>query len=112
MRHFFDAEEEALRKRIKAHFPGYRYGMADTDKEEVHALIYVGNDRTRGSYYFYDVATDTATKLADTAPWIREEEMVEMHDVTYTTRDGLHIEAYLSLPHGVTLEGQSSCQWW
>lgn len=105
VRHFFDAEEEALRKRIKAHFPGYRYGMADTDKEEEHALIYVGNDRTRGSYYFYDVATDTATKLADTAPWIREEEMVEMHDVTYTTRDGLHIEAYLSLPHGVTLEG-------
>ena len=34
VRHFFDAKEEALRKRIKAHFPGYRYGMADTDKEE------------------------------------------------------------------------------
>lgn len=104
VRHYFDAEEEALRQRIKAHFPDYRYGVADTDKDEMHSLIYVGSDRTRGMYYFYDVETDTATKIAETAPWLHEEDMVEMHAVTYTSRDGLHIEAYLSLPQGVTME--------
>ncbi len=102
VRHFFDEQERELRERIKAHFPGYRYGVADTDKAEERYLIYVGSDRTRGAYYFYDLATDKATKIADTAPWIREEEMVEMHAVTYTSRDGLTIEAYLSLPHGIT----------
>lgn len=104
VRHYFDAEEEALRQRIKAHFLDYRYGVADTDKDEMHSLIYVGSDRTRGMYYFYDVETDTSTKIAETAPWLREEDMVEMHAVTYTSRDGLHIEAYLSLPQGVTME--------
>lgn len=102
VRHFFDAEEEALRARIKAHFPDHRYGVADSDKAEEHYLIYAGNDRTRGYYYFYDAVNDTAEKIADIAPWIREEDMVEMHAVTYTTRDGLEIEAYLSLPQGLT----------
>lgn len=103
VRHFFDDEERALRERLKAHFPGYRYGVADTDKEELHSLVYVGSDRTRGAYYYYDVATDTATKIADTAPWLCEDDMVEMHPVVYTTRDGLTVEAYLSLPLGASL---------
>ena len=104
VRHYFDSEEEALRKRIKAHFPDHKVGLADTDKAEQNLLLYVGNDRTRGAYYFYNVNEDQPRLLAELAPWIREEEMVEMHAVTYTTRDGWEIEAYLSLPHGLTLE--------
>lgn len=100
VRHYFDEEERELRERIRRHFPGYRFGVADTDKAEEHYLIYVGNDRTRGAYYFYDVAKDEATKIAETAPWLHEEELVEMHPVTYTTRDGWTIEAYLSFPKG------------
>ena len=104
VRHYFDSDEEALRKRIKAHFPDHKVGLADTDKAEQNLLLYVGNDRTRGAYYFYNVDEDQPRLLAELAPWIREEEMVEMHAVTYTTRDGWEIEAYLSLPHGLTLE--------
>lgn len=104
VRHYFDDDERELRRRLKAHFPGYRFGVADTDKAEEHYLIYVGNDRTRGAYHFYDAATDTATKIADIAPWLREEDMVEMHPVRYTTRDGLDIEAYLSLPKGFDMD--------
>ncbi len=104
VRHYFDDDERELRRRLKAHFPGYRFGVADTDKAEEHYLIYVGNDRTRGAYHFYDAATDTATKIADIAPWLREDDMVEMHPVRYTTRDGLDIEAYLSLPKGFDMD--------
>lgn len=102
VRHFFDAEEEALRARIQAHFPGQRFGIADTDKAELHYLIYVGGDCTRGAYWMYHAETDKAEKIADLAPWIHAEEMNAMHAVTYTTRDGLEIEAYLSLPDGLT----------
>ncbi len=104
VRHYFDAEEEAFRQRIKAHFPDERCGIADTDKAERHYLIYVGSDRTRGSYWFYDAETNETHKIADLAPWLNPEEMCPMHAVTYTTRDGLKIEAYLTLPHGLTLE--------
>lgn len=104
VRHFFDDEERAFRERLKAHFPDRRVGIADTDKEERRYLVYVGNDRTRGAYYFYDTATDAPVKVAETAPWLNEEDMVPMHAVGYTTRDGLNIEAYLSLPQGLTPE--------
>lgn len=101
VRHYFDEEERALRDRIRAHFPDMRYGIADCDKAEEHYLIYVGSDRTRGAYYYYDAAKDEATLLAELAPWLKKEEMNEMHPVCYTSRDGLRIEAYLTLPDGL-----------
>lgn len=104
VRHFFDAEEEALRQRIKAHFPNQRYGIADSDKAEEHYLIYVGSDRTRGAYWLYNALNDQATLMAELAPWMKAEDMNEMHAVNYTTRDGLNIEAYLTLPNGLQLE--------
>lgn len=104
VRHFFDEEERAFREKIKNHFPDRRYGIADTDKEEKTYLIYAGSDRTRGAYYYYRADTDELTHIADLAPWIREEDMNEMFPVSYTTRDGLKIEAYLSLPNHLTPE--------
>ena len=102
VRHYFDEEERALRERIKRHFPHHRVAVADTDKAEENYLLYAGGDRTRGAYYHYVPQTDTLTLLAELAPWLHEEDMAEMHAVTYTTRDGLTIEAYLSLPYGLT----------
>ncbi len=104
VRHYFDEEERLFRERVQAHFPGQRLGIADSDKAEEHYLIYVGGDRTRGAYWFYDVKTDTVTHLADLAPWLHKEEMNEMLPVKYTSRDGLEIEAYLTLPDGLKLE--------
>lgn len=104
VRHFFDEEEEAFRTRLKAFFPGMRVGIADTDKEEERYLFYAGNDRTRGAYYYYDIHEEAPRKIADTAPWIKPEEMVPMIPFIYYTRDGLEIEAYLSVPHPAHVE--------
>lgn len=104
VRHWFDEEERVLRERIKAHFPDKRYGIADCDKAEEHYLVYVGGDCTRGSYYYYDAPTDTMTHIADLAPWLPADEMNKMIPVAYTSRDGLKIEAYLTLPDHLTME--------
>ena len=104
VRHYFDADEEKQRERIKAHFPNHKVGLADCDKSEENLLLYVGSDRTKGAYYFYNIHEDEPKFLAELAPWIKEEDMAEMHAVTYTSRDGFEIEAYLSLPNGLTLE--------
>lgn len=104
IRHYFDDEEAAFREHLRSFFEGRRFGITATDKEEQKYLIYVGSDRTRGRYYFYDRAVGTPVLLAELAPWLEEEDMVAMHPVTYTSRDGLTIEAYLSLPHPYTPE--------
>ena len=104
IRHYFDDEEAAFREHLRSFFEGRRFGITATDKEEQKYLIYVGSDRTRGRYYFYDRAVGSPVLLAELAPWLQEEDMVAMHPVTYTSRDGLTIEAYLSLPHPYTPE--------
>jgi dipeptidyl aminopeptidase/acylaminoacyl peptidase len=40
-------------------------------------------------------------KLADVSPWLNEEELAEMKPITYTSRDGLTIHGYLTLPKGL-----------
>lgn len=104
IRHYFDDEEAAFREHLRSFFEGRRFGITATDKEEQKYLIYVGSDRTRGRYYFYDRAVGSPALLTELAPWLAEEDMVAMHPVTYTSRDGLTIEAYLSLPHPYTPE--------
>ena len=102
-RHFFDKATEEMLGRMEKHLRGYEIGIGGSNKAEDKYIVYAGGDRTMGAYYFYDVKSDTMTKLADLAPWIDEQQMAEMTPVTYTSRDGLEIEGYLTLPVGKTL---------
>lgn len=101
VRHWFDDDARILRERIDALFPDKRVGVADMDKAEEHLLLYVGSDRTRGAYWFYDKATGNVEHIAEIAPWITKDDTVAMEAVKYTTTDGFEIEAYLSRPKGV-----------
>lgn len=103
VRHYFDETAREQRACLEKHFPGRQIGLVDTDRDEVRCIVLVAGDRTRGAYYFYDRESDHMELLAEVAPWLPESEMVPMHPVTFTTRDGLLIEAYLSLPPGVEL---------
>lgn len=98
VRHYFDEEEKNLKEKMRNFFPGLHCGMTDCDKAEEKYLLYVGSDRNKGAYYYYDIHGDQPRKIASLSPWLNEEEMVEMEAVKYTTRDGLELEAYLSLP--------------
>jgi len=104
VRHYFDEEEAAFRTHIKQLLGGKRFGIADTDKAEENYLIYAGNDRTRGAYYLYNTKSYVMQHVADLAPWLPEAELNEMLPVTYRSRDGLRIEAYLTLPNHLTIE--------
>ncbi len=104
IRHYFDKEEEEIRKKLEAQLPGYKVGVTSMSKDENIRMIYAGNDRTYGTYYLYNVKENKLTKVADIAPWIKEEEMCAMNPITYTSRDGLTIEGYLTLPKGYTME--------
>ena len=104
IRHYFDKDEEEIRKKLEAQLPGYNVGVTSKSKDENIRMIYAGNDRTYGTYYLYNVKENKLTKVADIAPWIKEEEMCAMNPITYASRDGLTIEGYLTLPKGYTME--------
>lgn len=98
--HFFDTEAEAMKKEIEAKIPEYEIGIGSHNKEENKYMVRTYSDRSRGAYYFYDKETKELEKLAELCPWLNEKDLCEMKPVTYTSRDGLTIQGYLTLPKG------------
>jgi len=52
-------------------------------------------------FYFYDKKSGETKFLATSRPWLKEEDMAIMKPIVYTSRDGLVIHGYLTLPKGV-----------
>jgi dipeptidyl aminopeptidase/acylaminoacyl peptidase len=99
--HFFDNERKDLQAKLEARFPGYEVSLAGQNRNEDKMLIYTGNDRNYGRYYFFDKTTGDIKKLADISPWLNENDLSEMKPVKYMARDGKVINGYLTLPKGV-----------
>jgi dipeptidyl aminopeptidase/acylaminoacyl peptidase len=98
---FFDDQRRGLQERLEQLLPGVEVAVAGMSKDETKTLVVTYTDRSQGTYYFYDRATDKLTKLVDISPWIEEANMAPMKPVQYTSRDGLTIHGYLTLPIGV-----------
>jgi dipeptidyl aminopeptidase/acylaminoacyl peptidase len=99
-RHFFDAELATIFSEIQTKLPGFEIDLANTNRDETIFILHAGNDRSRGAYYVYDSKSHDLKKLADLSPWIDASKTSEMKPVEYTSRDGLIIHGYLTLPHG------------
>ncbi|MFN7958419.1 MAG: S9 family peptidase [Holophagaceae bacterium] len=99
-RHFLDAEAKAMFEKVQAQLPGYEVFFSASDKAEQKYIVVSMSDRTRGRRYLYDKPTGKLTLLAEVAPWLKEADLAEMKPVTYTSRDGLTIHGYLTLPKG------------
>ncbi len=96
--HFFDDQRRQLQESLEAKLPGYEVAVASMSRDESRVLVRTYSDRSLGAYYFYDTQTDDFMKLVDVAPWINEDEMADMQPIQYTSRDGLTIHGYLTLP--------------
>lgn len=79
----------------------YEVVITDVTKDESKYLIRTYSDRSLGSFYLYDYDTKNLKELADVSPWLNENDLAEMKPVQYTSRDGLTINGYLTLPKGV-----------
>jgi dipeptidyl aminopeptidase/acylaminoacyl peptidase len=104
-RHFLDPEAKAMFEKVQAQFPGYEVSFGPNNKVEDKYIVSTSSDRTRGSRYLFDKATGKLTLLGEVSPWLKEQDLAEMKPVTYTSRDGLAIHGYLTLPKGKAAKG-------
>ncbi len=95
---FLDKKVEDLYQELKNQLGDYEIFISSKNKEEDKFIIRTYSDRSLGAYYFYEAQTGNLTKIADVSPWIDEEDLSEMIPVSYQSRDGLEIKAYLTLP--------------
>ncbi len=100
-RKFLDKEAEAMFKQVEAKLPGYEIAFVSTNKAEDKYIVATYNDKSRGKRYLFDKASGKLDFLADITPWMPEDQLADMKPIKYTTRDGLTINGYLTLPKGV-----------
>jgi len=99
-RHFLDREAEERYQWLKEQLGEDEIAITSHDRDENKFILRTYSDRTLGTYYYYDQTTQQLEKLAEVSPWLKREEMAEMKPITYTSRDGLGIHGYLTLPLG------------
>lgn len=99
--HFFDKERKELQETLEAKLPGYEVVVSGSNRDEDKVLVRTYSDKTRGAVYFYNLNTKEFIKLADISPWLNEENMADQKPIKFTSRDGLTIHGYLTLPKGM-----------
>lgn len=89
---------KSFSKQMEKEFPGKEFYVVDADDDENTFLIVVQSDKLYGTYYQYDNKTKQFSLLYDLMPQLKEADMAEMRPITFTSRDGLTIHGYITLP--------------
>jgi dipeptidyl aminopeptidase/acylaminoacyl peptidase len=96
-RQYLDPEAARLYHRLEARLPGYEVTLQSITDDESRMIVAAGNDRTAGARYLYDRKIDKLTKLGDVMPWLPEARMAATRPISYTARDGLVVNGYLTV---------------
>lgn len=99
---FLTADDQKDWNSLKKQFSDYTLALSNASLDERTWVVRTYSDHTYGSYFVYDRDSHKITKLGEIAPWLQPELMADMKTIHYKTRDGLHIEGYLTIPAGAT----------
>lgn len=99
--HFLDDMRRELQEALEAQLPGYEVAVSSMSRDETKCLVRTYSDKSLGACYYYDLETADLQKVADISPWLDETELSDMKPIKYTSRDGLTIHGYLTLPRGI-----------
>ncbi|MEJ5963799.1 S9 family peptidase [Pedobacter immunditicola] len=99
---YLDDSVKNFYNRIEKLLPNTESRIMDRDKAENVFLLRTYTDKNPGSYYLYTANNNSILKLSDVNPSIQPEDMNDMKPITYTSRDGLTIHGYLTLPKDKT----------
>lgn len=95
---YFDKTTEQLMKGLADAFPGKKVNLTSSSKDEMLNIVLVNNDNDPGNYYLYDLKNNKLVHLLEVMKGLHPNELVSMKPITFTSRDGLTIHGYLSLP--------------
>lgn len=98
--YFFDDEAKARFELLQSMLPGYEISINDMDTAEQKFIVRTYSDRSRGAFYLFDSQTKELSKIADVSPWLKEDQLSPRQPISYTSRDGLTIHGYLTIPKG------------
>jgi len=99
-RKYLDTQTEKMFTAVERRLPGYQIDSVGNDHDENQFIIAATSDRTPGARYLFNVKTGELTKLAEVTPWLKENQLAPIKPIEYSSRDGLTIHGYLTVPLG------------
>lgn len=92
--------DSVLLRSLEQSFPGQWVEFVNaTDRGDL-VVFKVSSDRNPGEFYLFDRGQKQAKYLASVAQWLDADDMAPMQAVTYDSRDGKQLHAWLTLPKG------------
>ena len=92
---WFDENFAKVQAELDRAFPG-AVNTFGAIKDQM--LVRTRSDRNPGTVYMFDRAKPSLTELIRFREWIKPEQMNEMKPISFTARDGMRIEGYITLP--------------
>lgn len=87
-----------LHKKLTEKFKENSFNIVSRTDNEDKFLIYVSSDKLYGVYYLYNANEDTFKEIFNLMPNLNPKDMAEMRPIKFTSRDGLTIYGYLTIP--------------
>lgn len=98
---FFDEEWRKLQAHIVSNYPGHRVQITSSSEDRnKHALFVEGPKWPGGAFLVLDVKASEATLVSAAYPNVDLASTGEQKYITYAARDGMNIDAYLTVPRG------------
>lgn len=97
-RFYFDEKEYEYSRKLKETFPDTSNFIRNRSQDDNAYIVYTHADNKPGQYYITDRANDKISYLFGTYPELAKVSLPHHKKLTYAARDGVEIEAYLTLP--------------
>ncbi len=97
---WLDPTFAAIQHQLDQALPNAINTITSITTDEQMMLVISHSARNPGTYYLFDRAKGTLGKFVDARPWVKPEQMAEMLPLKLTSRDGLKLYGYLTVPLG------------
>jgi dipeptidyl aminopeptidase/acylaminoacyl peptidase len=103
--HWRDEPMRLAQANLDATFGEGRAHIISWSRDRSKLLTYVGGPSQAGAYYLADVAARSVSRIAWLSETLQDQELAPVRTMRYRARDGVEIEAVLTLPPGREARG-------
>ena len=96
--YYFDNDIRRIYDQLKVSFPDKNIGIIDEDWEQRNYLVVIGSDTEPGTFYIFDSQESKLKRIGPLYSSFANTKLSKMESISYSSRDGTNIPAYLSLP--------------
>ncbi|MDA8621247.1 alpha/beta fold hydrolase [Psychrosphaera sp.] len=96
--HYFDSSDQDLNKLVANSFPGYETVIASADLDRKKLLVMAYKNDSPAKYFWLDLNKKAGGFWYSQYPYLEGQVLGKTEHVVYEARDGLSINAYLTMP--------------